>query len=229
MASDQQLLLGCAVAALRSRRGQSAVERRVRDLPPRVGSGAYHAIRVARLALSRALELSSGVGFLEKGGSYVTRISEDFSDFSIVIEKMGWRDSPCARPNNRSSPFYEAEMEDVVLVLGGVQIQKHTRRLYVWRSNLTEGAPEDQVFQQLEPILVDSQQPQIRLTVRVNEIYTVTTLPHAQADAREQAGEGHGTAAAFKLPRQLRLSRPGRLARGGELRHALGPAMRLAS
>ena len=120
-------------------------------------------------------------------------------------------------------------MEDVVLVLGGVQIQKHTRRLYVWRSNLTEGAPEDQVFQQLEPILVDSQQPQIRLTVRVNEIYTVTTLPHAQADAREQAGEGHGTAAAFKLPRQLRLSRPGRLARGGELRHALGPAMRLAS
>ena len=57
---------------------------------------------------------------------------------------------------HRSSPFYEAEVEDVVLVLGGVQIQKHTRRLYVWRSNLTEGAPEDQVFQQLEPILVDS-------------------------------------------------------------------------
>ena len=144
----------------------------------------------------RYLGLSSGVGFLEKGGSYVTRISEDFSDFSIVIEKMGWRDSPCARPNNSSSPFYEAEVEDVVLVLGGVQIQKHTRRLYVWRSNLTEGAPEDQVFQQLEPILVDSQQPQIRLTVRANEIYTVTTLPHEQADAREQAGEGHGTAAA---------------------------------
>ena len=93
------------------------------------------------------------------------------------------------RPH-RSSPFYEAEVEDVVLVLGGVQIQKHTRRLYVWRSNLTEGAPEDQVFQRLEPILVDSQQPQIRLTVRVNEIYTVTTLSTGRKGSHDSQRAG---------------------------------------
>jgi galactosylceramidase len=110
---------------------------------------------------ARYLGLESGVGFLEKGGSYVTRMSPDGADFSVVIEKMAWKDSPCARPNNNSSPFYETEAEEVTLVLGGSVILRH-KRLYVWRSNLTEGAAEGEVFRQLEPIAVDPQRPQVR-------------------------------------------------------------------
>lgn len=42
----------------------------------------------------------AGVAFLSGGGSIVTRVAPDKSDFSIVIEKMDSRDSDCARGYN---------------------------------------------------------------------------------------------------------------------------------
>ena len=130
----------------------------------------------------RYLGLNQGVSFLEMGGSYVTRISPDGDEFSIVIEKMSWRDSPCARPNNQSSPYYQTEDENVTIIFGSLEhqlLKRNGKKLYVWRSNLTEGASEANVFQQLAPIVVDvdvAVNPQISVSVHVNEIFTLTTL-----------------------------------------------------
>lgn len=71
----------------------------------------------------------AGVGLLSKGGSYVTRVSPDKKDFSIVVEKMSQENSHCARGNN---PAYDTSPEQVVLVLKGSFLQAAGSSLRLW-------------------------------------------------------------------------------------------------
>lgn len=71
----------------------------------------------------------AGVGLLSKGGSYVTRVSPDKKDFSIVVEKMSQENSHCARGNN---PPYDTSAEQVVLILKGSFLQAAGSSLRLW-------------------------------------------------------------------------------------------------
>jgi len=142
----------------------------------------------------------NGVTLLEKGGSLVTRISSDLEDFSIVIEKMNSKNSKCARGSN---PDSNPEDEDVVIVLKGSFLKAVTekkRTLQVWYSNLTSGnaegvnPPDSQLFQKKESLSVASD-GSIRLRVKLEELYTITTL--------RSGGKGSAqspAATAFPLP-----------------------------
>jgi len=117
---------------------------------------------------------AGGVGLLSKGGSYVTRISPDKKDISIVVEKMTHDDSACARGSN---PPYDTAAEDVVFNLKGSFAD--IKSLHVWYSNLTSpsGAinpPDEQLFLKKDDVEVKNGQVTIR--VLPNELYTLTTL-----------------------------------------------------
>jgi len=121
-----------------------------------------------------------GVTMLSSGGSMVTRVSPDGTDFSVVIEKMTTNNSVCARGNN---PKVDIEEEELVLKLGGslLTAAKKARGLRVWYSNLTSANDEgvnpadDQLFLQKDVALVGDDDT-IRIMVRPEEIWTLTTL-----------------------------------------------------
>jgi galactosylceramidase len=141
-----------------------------------------------------------GVGMLSKGGSFVTRISPDSKDFSLVVEKMsGGGDSNCARGSNPPSTALE---EVVTWHLQGSFAKATT--LQVWYSNLTDandGNPnknpaDSQMFQQLAPISVGAD-GKVELTVRPDEVYTLTTLTTGRKGA---AASGIPAPAPLSLP-----------------------------
>jgi galactosylceramidase len=139
-----------------------------------------------------------GVQLLAKGGSIVTRISEDAKDFSIVIEKMsGGKTSACARGSNPTEVSIE---EEVTFHLKGSFAKAST--LQVWYSNLTcvNGGntqsvaideagkiigeagpvascnpPDTQLFLRKTPIAVGSD-GSFTIKVLPQEMYTLTTL-----------------------------------------------------
>merc|ERR1711957_82418 len=95
--------------------------------------------------------------------------------------KMNSKNSKCARGSN---PESDPQDEDVVITLKGsflTAITEKKRTLQVWYSNLTssndEGVnpPEEQLFQKLPPLSV-AVDGTIRLKVRVEELFTITTL-----------------------------------------------------
>ncbi len=130
----------------------------------------------------------------------VTRISPDLEDFSIIIEKMNSANSRCARGSN---PESDPEDEDVVIVLKGSFLKAVTekkRTLQVWYSNLTSGngegvnPPESQLFQKRSPLSVGADGT-VRLKVKLEELYTITTL---RTGGKGQAQSPEATA--FPLP-----------------------------
>ena len=62
------------------------------------------------------LSHDSGSSLLAGGGSIVTRLSPDASDWSAVIEKMSTGNSVCARGSN---PEVTTSSEDLTLILKG--------------------------------------------------------------------------------------------------------------
>jgi hypothetical protein len=131
---------------------------------------------------------AGGVGLLSKGGSYVTRISPDKKDISIVVEKMTHDDSVCARGSN---PNYDTSEEQVVFNLKGSF--SGIKTLHVWYSNLTSPAgainpPDEQLFLKKDDIEVKD--GQVTLNVLPNELcvcsgvlegwcFSKLMLPHA--------------------------------------------------
>ena len=127
------------------------------------------------LPTHRYLGLHQGVGFLQHGGSYVTRTSVNpatgeglGTDFSIVIEKDP--DTPCVRGPSDSRPTMP---ENVTFVLRGAL--KMVKRWYVWRTNL--GASS--VFEQqddLVPVVQPDGTIAMTLLVINNDVITITSL-----------------------------------------------------
>jgi galactosylceramidase len=115
----------------------------------------------------------------------VTRISPDAVDFSIVIEKMDTADSTCARGSNPA--VYTAEEEVKLHLMGSFAKAK---KLHVWYSNLTSANdirvnPDDeQVFVEKDPLVVAADGT-VTLTVKLNEIYTLTTLTTGSKGAKK--------------------------------------------
>lgn len=128
----------------------------------------------------------SGVNQLHRGGSMVTRISPDKDHFSIVIEKIDSYTSSCG---HGADPDNHPVEEDVEVRLEGAFLEAAMRaggRLQVWRSNLASSSdygvnpPEEELFQNLNPLDIEECGAScgiVRLTVRPEEIYTLTTLP----------------------------------------------------
>lgn len=128
----------------------------------------------------RYTQHGNGVDVLSNGGSIVTRVSPDGSDFSIVIEKMSTSNSACARGSN---PSVATAQEVVSLALKGQLLAAaKTKGLTVWYSNLGNNTqlgwnpPQDQVFQKKSAKLAVDANGMVKLPVNVEEIYTITTL-----------------------------------------------------
>ncbi|XP_048249500.1 galactocerebrosidase-like isoform X1 [Haliotis rufescens] len=117
------------------------------------------------------LKHGSGVGLLDSGGSYVSLVSPDGKDLSIVIETMTHDHSKCIRPR---LPPYTVEPQTITLDIGGSfgSLQK----LNVWYSKLGFNDTDTQsvFFKSLSPVQVTS--GKVSLQVGLDEIYTLTTL-----------------------------------------------------
>ena len=117
----------------------------------------------------------AGVGLFPSGGSYVTRVSPDMHDFSIVIEKMDYKTSGCARGKN---PMGTTTAENATFVLKGAFLAaaKAQGSLQVWYSDLTDGNDSPSLFLKRAPVTVDPGSGAFTLSLRPGELYTVTTL-----------------------------------------------------
>lgn len=119
------------------------------------------------------LRHDSGVGLLPRGGSYVTRMSPDGKEWSMVVEKMDYNTSRCTR--GQSS---RAVAHDEVL---SFQLEGSLRKanvLQVWYSDLNQVGDGPSIFKKLEPLEVHN--GQFRLEVKVGEIFTLTTRTTGQ-------------------------------------------------
>jgi len=132
----------------------------------------------------------AGVSMLRMGGSMVTRVSPDVTDFSIVLEKIDSQTSVCGHGRN---PPAEVFGEDVVIQLAGSFLKavvEGGKKLRVWRSNLRSSSdygvnpPDAELFQQLGPLDVAADGT-VRLRVEPEELYTLTTLEIGQKGAVE--------------------------------------------
>jgi len=120
------------------------------------------------------LKHGAGAGALDKGGTYVTFISPDRMDFSIVIETFNKNHSLCIRNN----PDYDwAVSEQVVhLQLRNLPVTELAdsapRPLHVWKSCFFAPAPFS--FQQLQDMVVNAS-GYINFVIEPDCILTITT------------------------------------------------------
>ncbi|ELU00545.1 hypothetical protein CAPTEDRAFT_162182 [Capitella teleta] len=118
----------------------------------------------------RYLKHGLGSGHLDNGGSYVSLMSPDSKDFTMVIETMSHDHSKCIRPG---LPEYSVKPQNATFSLTGSLAS--VKELNVWRSRLTFGrSASDSIFKNLSKIKVIS--GQITLSLGVDEIYTLTTV-----------------------------------------------------
>jgi galactosylceramidase len=125
----------------------------------------------------RYAQHGGGVGLFPSGGSYVTRVSPGLQDFSMVIEKMQYKSSYCARGSN-PMPKNDTSAENATFVLKGEFLAMAMRaggKLQVWYSDLTDGNASPSLFVKKAPVAI-SGSGSFTLLLQPNEIFTVTTL-----------------------------------------------------
>ncbi|XP_041369448.1 galactocerebrosidase-like isoform X3 [Gigantopelta aegis] len=115
------------------------------------------------------LRHGSGVGMFDLGGSYVSLVSPDGKDLSIIIETMSHNHSVCIRP---ALPPYTVDEQTVILNLKGsfANIQE----LNVWYSKLRFDGGESVYMEKLSPLKVRN--GRVELTLGIDELFTLTTL-----------------------------------------------------
>ncbi|XP_069140053.1 galactocerebrosidase-like isoform X2 [Argopecten irradians] len=118
----------------------------------------------------RYLPHGAGVGKLTYGGSYVSLVSPNQKDLTIILETMSHDHSLCIRP---ALPAYTVVPQNITLQLSGdlAKIQQ----LNVWYSKLAFGKSKQSVLFQKMPALkvLDGK---IKLYIDVDVVYTLTTL-----------------------------------------------------
>ncbi|XP_071090488.1 galactocerebrosidase-like [Haliotis cracherodii] len=112
----------------------------------------------------------SGVGNFSGGGSYVSLVSPDGKNLTIVIETMSHDHSVCTRPP--LSP-YTVSQQNVTLVLKGSF--RNITTLNVWRTRFQYGGKASTVFRKLRPVKV--RRNRVKLQLLPDEVYTLTTMP----------------------------------------------------
>ncbi|CAH1784603.1 unnamed protein product [Owenia fusiformis] len=109
-----------------------------------------------------------GVGNLALNGSYISLISPDHQDLTVVIETMDPNIVTCFYPQ----PKYNISSQTAVFNIGG-KLKRQINMLYVWRTRLTFDG-KDSLFQQLDPIkVIDGK---FILHLNTNEVYTLSTI-----------------------------------------------------
>uniref|UniRef100_A0A0B7BI09 galactosylceramidase n=1 Tax=Arion vulgaris TaxID=1028688 RepID=A0A0B7BI09_9EUPU len=121
----------------------------------------------------RYLPHGHGVGMLNKGGSYVTIVSPDLTNLTIVIEAMSHDHSICIRPE---LPAYT--VTDQVVIFNFAGAFENITELYLWYSMLTFDNSTPTHFQSLGTIAVSN--GQLTLIVEVDHVYTLTTVSDGQ-------------------------------------------------
>ncbi|KAL8570404.1 hypothetical protein ACOMHN_035822 [Nucella lapillus] len=115
------------------------------------------------------LRHGAGAGLLARGGSYVSLVSPDGKDFTIVIETMSHDHSRCIRP---ALPKYDVEPQKMRIKLGGSfgNIPQMNR----WYSKLGFKTQPTIMFQSQEPLKFKN--GMASLDLGLDEVYTLTTL-----------------------------------------------------
>ncbi|XP_046572254.1 galactocerebrosidase-like isoform X1 [Haliotis rubra] len=121
------------------------------------------------------LNHGSGVGRLAKGGTYVSLVSPDTKDLSIIIETMTLNHSLCTR-EVRCSPR-PVGPQTVTLHIGGSFAD--VSQLNVWYSKLSFDSKQSVYFKHLDPLKVSTKvvtQGMASFSVGLDEVYSLTTL-----------------------------------------------------
>ncbi|ESO82898.1 hypothetical protein LOTGIDRAFT_92651, partial [Lottia gigantea] len=113
------------------------------------------------------LKHGSGVGNFSQGGSYVTFISPDRNDFTIVIETGTFNHSHC----RKVIPPFKVQPQDVTFKLAGSL--GNLSSLNAWYTKLTFDGSDSTIFQQRSIQVVNNV---ISLKLDVDEIWTLTTI-----------------------------------------------------
>jgi len=109
-----------------------------------------------------------GVGTLAYNGSYVSLVSDDLQDLTIIIVTMDPAFAHCFY----GMPVYTIQNQTAVFTLLGTF--ESLTKLNVWHSQIMQNESESMYMQSEEPIqIVDGT---FTLNLQVNEIYTLTTL-----------------------------------------------------
>ncbi|XP_046548390.1 galactocerebrosidase-like [Haliotis rubra] len=111
-----------------------------------------------------------GVGHLQSGGSYVSFISLDKKQHTIVIETMSHDHSVCVRPPLKP---YNVTPSEITLKLEGSFAS--ITELQVWYTKLGfEPGVDDVIFQKRQPLKVTN--GKVTFSVGVDEVWTLTTV-----------------------------------------------------
>ncbi|KAL5460123.1 hypothetical protein EMCRGX_G033550 [Ephydatia muelleri] len=120
------------------------------------------------------LKIGSGAGHLVSGGSYVTFISPDSKDFTIVIETMTHDHSICIRP---SLPPYNVQPQSAKFQLKGSLA--NIKILNMWVSHLYYNGTPSQYFIKASLVQVSSTGT-FTLNIGVDTVITLSTLTGQQ-------------------------------------------------
>ncbi|KAK0049437.1 galactocerebrosidase [Biomphalaria pfeifferi] len=115
------------------------------------------------------LRHGTGVGKLDLGGSYVSILSPDKQDLTIVIETMQHDHSKCIRPNIN---WFEVKKQDIIINLKG-ELAKFTE-MDLWFTQLGYDGNNSTVFQKLDTIKFVN--GSFKLSLGLDQIYTLTTV-----------------------------------------------------
>ncbi|KAF5403006.1 galactocerebrosidase precursor [Paragonimus heterotremus] len=117
------------------------------------------------------LKHGTGVGHLPNGGSYVSLVSPDKSQLTIVIETMTHDHSLCIRP---ALPPYTVKPQTVTLQLAGTSFG-NLSSFHVYRTRLRFGKNEQsEYFKYVGEVKAMDQQ--LTLELGIDELYTLSTI-----------------------------------------------------
>lgn len=121
----------------------------------------------------RYLKHGHGCGLLANGGSYVSLVSPDGQDLTIVIETMSHDHSICIRPD---LPAYNVSRQSATFKFGGrfAKLQK----LNVWVTQLRYNGGQSQTFENKDTLHIINNKFSVDL--EVDGIYTFSTIGNAQ-------------------------------------------------
>ena len=117
------------------------------------------------------LSHEAGVGFLKEGGSYVSLVSPDREDFTLIIETMNPNDTLCFVTN--PSPTYTVKPQSATFTIRGPR--KYS--LTMWSTKLSFDGQPSSYFKRQEPIKIEN--GQFTLFLDVNSVYTLSTVQTA--------------------------------------------------
>ncbi|TGZ60692.1 hypothetical protein CRM22_008389 [Opisthorchis felineus] len=113
----------------------------------------------------------TGVGHLPEGGSYVSLVSPDRNDLTIIVETMSHDHSVCIRP---SLPHYTVIPQNVTFMITGEKFSGN-ESLHVYRTKLEfVGEKKSEYFNYAGEIEIVNNR--FTLPLDIDELYTLSTI-----------------------------------------------------